>query len=463
MSAKGSASTSSSGPFDSVHRLDGEQRAEDLLAQQRRVGREAGGDRRRAEPAFARQVSRDRDQLAVAGGELAVPVDALLRLALDQRRHVGGEALRLAYDQRLRGSGEPLDELLGDRLVDQHPRGCRALLARVAEGGGDDRGDRVVEVGVGVDDHAVLAAHLGDHPLDVALRVRRLRRGPDDLEPDRARSGKRDQVHARVADEGGAGLAEAGEQSERLGGNAGGMKRLNQHQGAGGGLLGRLEHHRVACGERGRGHPGRDREREVPRRDHRRDPARHAAHRVALARDLYQLLAPLELHRSLRVVGEEVDRLADVGVGLRPRLRALPHFECGELWPAGPQDSGRGAQHLGALGGGPRPPGTGAPLRHLDRALGVGGGPGTGPRDQPLRVAGVGRLDPVPRAGVTADQDRHVERQPPVELGERLDQARASVGTPELQDRLVRECHGRRVPLTVRRAAPPAARRARGS
>ena len=106
----------------------------------------------------------------------------------------------------------------------------RALLAGVAEGRGDDRRDRVVEVGVGVDDDAVLAAHLGDHPLDVVLALRRLGGGADDLEPDRARAGERDQVHARVAHQRRAGLAEPGQQAERVGRHAGAVQRLDQHQ-----------------------------------------------------------------------------------------------------------------------------------------------------------------------------------------------------------------------------------------
>jgi hypothetical protein len=53
------------------------------------------------------------------------------------------------------------EQRVGDRLVDEDARGRRALLAGVDEGARDDRGHGVVEVGVGVDDHAVLAAHLG--------------------------------------------------------------------------------------------------------------------------------------------------------------------------------------------------------------------------------------------------------------------------------------------------------------
>ena len=61
------------------------------------------------------------------------------------------------------------DEGVVDAVEDDHPRAGRALLAGVAEGALEDADDRLVEVGVVVDDDGVLAPHLGDHPLDVVL------------------------------------------------------------------------------------------------------------------------------------------------------------------------------------------------------------------------------------------------------------------------------------------------------
>ena len=68
----------------------------------------------------------------------------------------------LADDEHVDGAREPLEQRVGDRLVDEHARRGRALLAGVGERRVDDPRDDVVEVGVAVDDHAVLAAHLGD-------------------------------------------------------------------------------------------------------------------------------------------------------------------------------------------------------------------------------------------------------------------------------------------------------------
>ena len=105
-------------------------------------------------------------------------------------------------------------------LADEHARGRRALLAAVRERRGDDRGHRLVEVGVGGDDHAVLAAELGDDPLDVPLAGDDLGGGADDLEADRLRAGERDRLHAGMADERRADVALAGQQRDRRGRDA---------------------------------------------------------------------------------------------------------------------------------------------------------------------------------------------------------------------------------------------------
>ena len=164
-----------------------------------------------------------------------------------------------------------------DGLVAEHARGRRALLAGVEEGGLHERGHDLVEVGVGVDDHAVLAAHLRDHALEVLLRGGRLGRGAHDLLPDLRRAGERDRVHARVAHQRGADLALARQQRQRVGRHARLAQRAHEHVGAARRLLGGLEHDRVAGREPGGDHPAGDRDREVPRRDHRDDAARAVA------------------------------------------------------------------------------------------------------------------------------------------------------------------------------------------
>ena len=164
-----------------------------------------------------------------------------------------------------------------------------------------------------------------------------------DLQADRLRAGERDRVHARVAHERGADVALAGQQRQRVGRHAGLAQRPHEHERAAGRLLGRLEHHGVAGRERRRGHPAAG---SRPGSSTARSPRRRRAGASAIV-----LRSPgtcstrrracragrrvrLERDRAARVVLEEVDRLADVGVGLAPRLRALAHLERGDLEPA---------------------------------------------------------------------------------------------------------------------------------
>src|SRR5215210_6168982 len=180
-----------------------------------------------------------------------------------------------------------------------------------------------------------------------------------------------DRVHARVLDERRADVALAGQQGDGVRRHAGLAQRPEDHQRAAGRLLGRLEHDRVAGRQAGGDHPERDRQREVPRRDDRDDPARAVGHRVALARHLQERGALGDVERAAGVVLEEVDRLADVRVGLRPWLRALAHRQRGRLQPPLAQPPGGPQQRVGALGGGRGGPALRTALRGLQRGVDV--------------------------------------------------------------------------------------------
>src|SRR3972149_5304694 len=82
---------------------------------------------------------------------------------------------------------------------------CGGAATRVAPGGGPR--DRLVEVGVVVDDDRVLAAHLSDDALDAALARPQRRRRLDDAEADLLASREGDEVDAGVLDERPADLA----------------------------------------------------------------------------------------------------------------------------------------------------------------------------------------------------------------------------------------------------------------
>ncbi len=196
--------------------------------------------------------------------------------------------------QRLDRAGQPLVQSIRDVTVDEHACRSRALLPGEPERALDDRGNRVVQVRVGIDDHAVLAAHLRDHPLDVVLSRRLLGGDPDDAEPGGDRSGEGDDVHLRVRDERLSRLIATAQELQHVGRNAGGVQRLDDSVTARGRLLRGLEDDGVAGDERRGHHPGRDRQRKVPRCDHRTDAPREVAQRVALSGKLDQRPALLQ-------------------------------------------------------------------------------------------------------------------------------------------------------------------------
>ena len=141
---------------------------------------------------------------------------------------------------------------------------------------------------------AVLAAHLGDDALEVALALGAPRRRCAMISRPTAPEPVKAIVWTRGSrDERGADVALARQQRERVGRHAPPRAApRDEHRRAARRLLGGLEDDGVAGGERRGGHPERDREREVPRRDDRDDAARRVAQLVALARHLEQRRGP---------------------------------------------------------------------------------------------------------------------------------------------------------------------------
>ena len=188
-----------------------------------------------------------------------------------------------------------------------------------------------------------------------------------------------------------------------------------------------------------RDHPERDREREVPRRDDGDDPARAVAHRVALARHLQQRGALRDVERAAGVVLEEVDRLADVRVGLGPRLRALAHGQRGRLQAPLAQPLRGPQQRVRALLGRRRGPALGAALRGLQRRVDVLRRRLGRRGHDPLGLAGVRRDELLAVALVVADPHRHLQRRPRIVRADRLVERRAHGRPAQLEDRLVGE------------------------
>ena len=246
-----------------------------------------------------------------------------------------------------------------------------------------------------------------------------------------------------MAHEGGSRLSLAREERQDIGGQAGLAQGPHDLQGAPGRLLRGLEHRRVARGQRAGRHAARDGQREVPRGDHRGDAAGRVAHLVALAGHLEKLAPALQLHRRAGVVLEEVDRLAHVGVGLGPRLRALAHREGGQRQTPLAQPRGGADQHLRALVRGTRAPRPGAARRRLHGPVDLLLGGERGRRDGAVRPARIGGHELLAVATLVADPHRHAQRQARVQPRQRLAELRSHGGPAQLEHGLVaKRVHG---------------------
>ena len=187
------------------------------------------------------------------------------------------------------------------------------------------------EIGVVEHDQRILAAHL---ELELLHRSRR-DAGRGDLAAGRDRAGEADGVDVRDARAAPAPTTEP-RPITRLNTPVGRPARrddLDERPGRARHEVGRLEHHGVAVAERRRDLPGRDRDREIPRRDQADDAER-------LARDLDvdagahggELLAG----QPQRFAGEELEDLAgarDLADALRQRLAFLARRAAGRARP----------------------------------------------------------------------------------------------------------------------------------
>ena len=244
---------------------DRRHRPEDLLPVGGRVDADPVQDRRPVEQPVE----------GAAGGEPGAAGDARLHQAVhlvpltgvDERaeRHLPG--VRVPDRQRVGVRGEPLDILVGDVGVHEVPAGRHADLPRVQVGAPRPGGHREVQVRVGQDDERGVAAELQVDPLEVPPGE--LGDGPSGG----GRAGERDDPDRGVRDQRRADVGAAGQDVQQALGQA----RLAQQRGdrepaADGRARVRLQHDRVADGERRRDGADREDEREVERGDDADDP-----------------------------------------------------------------------------------------------------------------------------------------------------------------------------------------------
>ncbi len=345
--------------------LDGEDRSEDLLADDLHLAVAVVEDGRLVEVAGLRPVRGGLRALAAAaqhrtlgerGGDVRLDLGALLfgdeRAALDA---VLGAA---AEPDPLGAAGEFGDETVADGLLDDEAAAGRADLAAVDERGVEGLVDGGVEAliggtGVGEDHVGVLAAEFEGDLLDGGGG------GLGDLGAADQAAGEGDQVHAGVLGEAGAdGVARSGDQVGDAGRQAGLGQQVDQRDGRHRRDLAGLDHEGVARGERRGDLPTGLEQRVVPGRDHGADADR------LMDDDAVDVGRARVDHPAGRLGGDQVGEVAegvgdavDVDASLLEGLARVPALQQAEFLTVADEEVGDAAQQGGALGDGGAGPG----------------------------------------------------------------------------------------------------------
>ena len=230
----------------------------------------------------------------------------------------------------------------------QHAQGRAALPGAVVRRG-EHVGHHLLGQGRGVDEHRVLAARLGHKSDGPFARIQALRERALQQARHFGGAGEEHPLHPGVGHERGAHrLSRAGQQVQRLARHARFVQQPHRLRGHERRLLGGLGEHGVARGQCGGHLADEDGQREVPRAD-----AGHWAERQVGG------VVPLRA-QLLRVVAQEVHRLAHLGHGVGPGLAGFAHEQRQELRQGGLHRVGGAIEDRGALaGGGGRPGGRG--------------------------------------------------------------------------------------------------------
>ena len=234
-------------------------------------------------PAVDQQFGAFRDSL------LDVADHAVAVFGADHRSHADAGLRAVADLQRLRGRDHAIARI-AVRLADRHQHAAgEAPFAGAAVERFDDDADRPLQIGVRHHDDEVLRAAERLHALA------RVRRALIDMLGHRRRTDERDGADVRMIANRVDDLASAVHQVDNAGRQIALLQELHHLALRERHLLGRLQHERVARGNRERHEPHRHHRREVERRD-RRDDAERLADDVAIDAG-GDVLEPRPLHQ----------------------------------------------------------------------------------------------------------------------------------------------------------------------
>jgi hypothetical protein len=215
---------------------------------------------------------------------------------------------------------ELLEELVVDAFVDDGARAGRTFLSLKSERRLRDAFDGGIDVGVGIDDDGVFAAHFRMARL---IQIWPFLRGgsllmcsPTSREPVKAMKRVLGCATIGVAETG----SGAGAEVHHALGHAASSSSSNKLCGDGGRIARGLQDDGVAADDRRQRHAGHDGARKIPRRNHRAHAQRNVVQRVVLAGKLDGRLSLRKTQGLARVELAEVDGLGNIGVGLNPVL-----------------------------------------------------------------------------------------------------------------------------------------------
>ena len=230
----------------------------------------------------------------------------------DQRPQLSRIQRRIAHDDFLRLGDEQLHELIERPTLHKHPAARTAILARVGEDAHRRTRRRLRDVGIAEDDVRRLATEFERDAFQIP------RRQAHDARADLRGAGEGNFANQRMSRQRVADDAPLPRHHlERARRHARLMRELAQQNRGERRLAGRLEHHGVSCGERGRDFPAGDGEREIPRHDGRDHAHRLAQREVeSAACDRDRLAAELRnrsgvILKDPRAQGDFIARIAD--------------------------------------------------------------------------------------------------------------------------------------------------------
>jgi dimethylglycine dehydrogenase len=333
-----------------VERDDREDRTEHFLTRDAHVVADAGEDGRLHEPAGCQPRGlRPAAAQHTGGAALLRDVNVAQHLvALGQRRDRPDLRVRpggIADPRAARQLDDAFDHLVVDLALHQQARAGKAGLPSRREDARHRAVDRALDVGIGKHDIGRLAAELERHRFQASghRAIDGKAAGLSAGERHLRNVGMRDQRHAGLR-------RKSRHRIHHAGREAGLGEQLREGEGRGGGVLGRLDDHRVARGKRRRQLPGQEQQRRVPRHNRHDHADRLAPGEGEHAGLVDRQHSTFDLVRQPAEIAVPLRRVADLHRHLVDELAVVAGLDGGEALGIGGDQVGKPDHQLAARG-----------------------------------------------------------------------------------------------------------------